>query len=422
MASITLNNSNGDWWNQVQSELKSHLPGLFFENFIEPLTCETIQDHSRVLLRAADDKSAQHIEHRYGDLMRSVIQPFLPVGFSLEFGSGVAGNSSLKPSDHAHEHVIEEGPAFICDAAMRPVIESLRSCTWKGIQFIHGPSGSGKTMLGRKCVQQQGGRYYSLEEFMVSFAASSRDGSLLDWKKQLHGTNLVVLDDLQFLRQKAVRTSEQLRSLMDSALQNRLQLILMADVPAAQLDCGADIRSRLLEARPIQLNYLNAPARKEMLRELCSHWNLTIAEDSLHYIAENVSGDHRKLQNALHRLAIQADRPTDLEWLTSELSDLVKSPVSVEPSRVLSVVCRFYGVHPDLLSTDARDRKTVRARHLSAYFLYRHCGQTLSEIAAILGRKDHSAVLYGIKKTEELFKQDLFLARQASELEREICR
>ena len=255
---------------------------------------------------------------------------------------------------------------------------------------------------------------------MVGFATASREGTLLEWKKDLHSQELVVLDDLQFLRQKAVRTREQLRALMDAALQGKIRLILVADQSAGQIDGGADLRSRLLEARPVELGYLDSELRKTLLLQMARRCDVDLPEAYSSFLAERIQGDHRKLQNAIHRLSMMSVIPADPRWTETEFQDLMESGSSAEPDKVLQVVCRFYNVHPDLLKSSARDQSVVRARHLSAYFLYHLAGMKLGAIAGILGRKDHSAVLYGIRRTESLFSQDLFLKKQAASLEAEI--
>jgi chromosomal replication initiation ATPase DnaA len=41
---------------------------------------------------------------------------------------------------------------------------------------------------------------------------------------------------------------------------------------------------------------------------------------------------------------------------------------------------------------------------------------TLSEIARITNRKDHTGVLYAINRLEKLLREDLFLTRQLEEI------
>ncbi|MCB1138992.1 MAG: ATP-binding protein [Leptospiraceae bacterium] len=434
-------------WEQAGRELSRELPDLFFQHFISPLLCDIDPDKAVFSLIAGDRKQCAHIEIKYGKRIRAVVESFLPEGYSVCLTSeappkaNVGGENMIRrhgsapvkartvglsehreAMDGAASAQIRNGSVhpFIHDERTEKRIHQLQQMEWSGIHYIYGPSGCGKTHLARTLSQAQSVRMLGMEEFLVSFATASGNGKLLEWKKDLHSAELVIIDDLQFLRSKAVRTAEQLRSLMDAALMGRLRLVLIADQAPSLMDGGADLRSRLLEARPLELAYLEQSHRKQLLEILAAQNGLELSESYLQLLSLRISGDHRKLQNAVHRLSIHPGLPDDPGWVEAELADLMQEDTGVAVQTVVQQVCQFYNVHPDLLRSDARDRGVVRARHLCAFFLSKLSGLKLTEIAEVLGRKDHSAVLYGIRKTEERFHQDLFLRGQVQNLEKQI--
>lgn len=455
-------------WAQACEVLSRELPVLFFDHFIRPIQARIQEEDRRFFLLTSDSRSCQHIDIKYGLRIREVVRAFLPSDYMVELGSedgpgkttgpgplasakdevdGRPGSQGALLESHIQsDSVLDESspgsPAgaggqnkvnresnrewelagtlpFICDDGVRSSLEPLFNQD-SGLFYVQGPSGCGKTHLGRILCLSGNARILGMEEFLVSFATASREGNLLEWKKGLNSCSTLIIDDLQFLRSKAVRTREQLRALMDAALIGKLKLVLMADQSPSQIDGGADLRSRLLEARPISLPYLGEERRRDLLRNLALKQNVEIPRDCLELLAERISGDHRKLQNAIHRLAIHPDQAHSTAWLKNEMADLMQNVEAADPERILSMVCKFYSVHPDLVRSDARDQAVVRARHLCAYFLHRRSGMKLSGIAAFLGRKDHSAVLYGIRKMEDRFREDLFLRRQVQTLEARI--
>ncbi|MCB1171568.1 MAG: ATP-binding protein [Leptospiraceae bacterium] len=435
-------------WKRAGQELSQELPDLFFHHFIAPLRCDVDYDKNLFLLIAGDRKQCSHIEMKYGERIRAVVESFLPDGYSVILTSAsTTKGDALQGSTRMPGPGVEEsakangdklaapaldrgssGPGlrksglhpFIFDERTEARIHHLQKMEWSGIHYIYGPSGCGKTHLARTLCQGQAVRMLGMEEFLVSFATASGNGKLLEWKKDLHTSDLVIIDDLQFLRSKAVRTGEQLRSLMDAALMGRIKLVLIADQAPSLIDGGADLRSRLLEARPLELAYLEQSHRKQLLEILAAQHSLHLPEMYLQMLSLRIAGDHRKLQNAIHRLSIYPALPDDPGWVEAELADLMQQEAGVAIPTVVQQVCQFYNVHPDLLRSEARDRAVVRARHLCAFFLSKLSGLKLTEIAEVLGRKDHSAVLYGIRKTEERFQQDLFLQSQVQNLEKQI--
>ena len=60
------------------------------------------------------------------------------------------------------------------------------------------------------------------------------------------------------------------------------------------------------------------------------------------------------------------------------------------------------GVAPDLFTAPRKDRRTARARQLVMYLACHHTDLSLNAIGEALGGRDHSTVLHGRDKVEQL--------------------
>lgn len=83
---------------------------------------------------------------------------------------------------------------------------------------------------------------------------------------------------------------------------------------------------------------------------------------------------------------------------------------------IKTIVCDHVGMTLSELATKSRVAKYSKARHLVMYLMHRfESGLTLSEMGAILGIKNHSSVIFGIKsiknivETEKAFKAEVEL-------------
>jgi chromosomal replication initiation ATPase DnaA len=76
-------------------------------------------------------------------------------------------------------------------------------------------------------------------------------------------------------------------------------------------------------------------------------------------------------------------------------------------SEITNLVCSLKGLEPGQLITKSRDMMIVYPRQLIYYFAVGYTKLKPEEIAARVGGKDRSTVIYGFNRIRELNKFDL---------------
>lgn len=74
-------------------------------------------------------------------------------------------------------------------------------------------------------------------------------------------------------------------------------------------------------------------------------------------------------------------------------------PLVWTPSRVVQIAAECFGVSPDALLSHERCRPLMSYRQVVYAAVKRFCGYSYLSVAAVFHR-DHSTVMYGIKKVE----------------------
>jgi chromosomal replication initiator protein len=69
-------------------------------------------------------------------------------------------------------------------------------------------------------------------------------------------------------------------------------------------------------------------------------------------------------------------------------------------NKAISLVCGLYPVTREDILSERRDRETVHARHAAMWLTKQLTLSTLARIGKEFGNKDHSSVLYGVRKVE----------------------
>lgn len=114
----------------------------------------------------------------------------------------------------------------------------------------------------------------------------------------------------------------------------------------------------------------------------------------------------------------KANGPPKRDWLNISIP---QQPPRKAPWRlVATVVSRATDVSLEEMTCSRRIADIVRARQLACLLIHRHTLLSLSEIGARLGNRDHTTVLYSIRKLEALSKTDIALANMIASLTAEI--
>jgi chromosomal replication initiator protein len=80
---------------------------------------------------------------------------------------------------------------------------------------------------------------------------------------------------------------------------------------------------------------------------------------------------------------------------------------------IQKVVCNYFSMSVDVLSSKTRKREIVQARQIAMYFAKNMTKCSLAVIGNAIGNKDHATVLHACKTvnnlidTDKNFKQDL---------------
>ena len=97
--------------------------------------------------------------------------------------------------------------------------------------------------------------------------------------------------------------------------------------------------------------------------------------------------------------------PLDLPNVSRAISDMFKSegnPLPT-PSLIISQVCKFYSIEEDVLRGTKKNKGITEARQVATYLIRKLTNLSLPDIGKEFSR-DHSTILYGIRKVEVALK------------------
>jgi chromosomal replication initiator protein len=339
-------------------------------------------------------------------------------------GAGVAAVSQILNPDYTFENFVVGPSNSFCHAAAKAVAEQPGE-TYNPL-FIHGNSGLGKThLLQALCHLLQARRqkvvYLSCEDFTNHFINAIESGSLESFRYRYRHVDVLAIDDVHFLAEKD-RTQEEFFHTFNTLYNQQKQIILSSDRhPKNISDLEERLVSRFKWGLVIRLDAPPLETRIAIVKKKARMRGVELGDTAAHYIAEHVKENVRELEGAVNRviyLARLGGREVDTDLLHEALADLMPERSGTGPglADVLRIVADRFGIRATEIQSRKQTKSVVYPRHLCMY-LARVCTQnSLEEIGAHFGGRDHTTVHYGIRKVEKLAARDEDVKRVVEDL------
>ena len=338
-----------------------------------------------------------------------------PLRSKYTFGSFVIGSSNRFA--HAAALAVAEAPG----QAYNPLV-------------IYGDTGLGKTHLLQAIAHYvlmhapgMRARYVTCEAFTNEFIAAIKDKSMDAFKRRYREEfDVLLIDDIHFLAGKDGIQEEFFHTFNTLHASGR-QLVLSSDRAPRDIPELADrLRSRfewglLVDVQPPDIETRIAILHK---RVAADHVRITDPE-LLPAIARRVPTNIRELEGALTRVLAYASltgRPASAALVRETLRDLPDADTPVSVATIKQVVSEAFGIPVPELESAKRSQNVVAPRQLAMYLCRELTDATLPAIGREFGGRDHTTVLYAVKKIAHRLHHDRREYDQVDDLIRRIKR
>jgi len=323
-------------------------------------------------------------------------------------------------------------PNELAHAAARRVAEG-GNVTFNPL-FLYGGVGLGKTHLMQAIAHELGARrpdlyvlYLSAEQFMYRFVHALRERQIMDFKELFRSVDVLMVDDVQFIAGKD-STQEEFFHTFNALVDQNKQIVISADrAPGEIRDMEERIRSRLQCGLVVDLHPTDYELRLSILQQKADYYRkeypgLVIAPGVLEFIAHRITTNVRVLEGALTRLfafASLVGREITLELTQDCLADVLRASdrkISIED--IQRKVAEHFNVRLSDLIGPKRVRTIARPRQVAMYLAKHLTTRSLPEIGRRFGGRDHTTIMHGIRKVDELRQSDSQLAEDIDLLRR----
>ena len=451
-----------DKWADVCNELQSAIGKNNFKSWIEPIEFDRI-DARIARFRVPTNFFGTWVSQKFGDVILRHLHgaglavdrlEFLvqstpqtpnapqtpadgaPVQSAPDLSAAISADadiplSNLNPA-YTFENFIVGKPNELAHAAARRVAEG-GPVAFNPL-FLYGGVGLGKTHLMHAIAWEltknnpnQRIHYLSAEQFMYRFVRALREKDTIGFKQMFRSVDVLMVDDVQFIAGKN-STQEEFFHTFNALVELGKQIIISGDrAPVDMEDLDSRIASRLQCGLVVDLHPTDYELRLGILQSKLETQRqryrvLKIADGVLEFIAHRVSSNVRVLEGALTRLCAFADlvgAEITLDLTQECLSDILRATSrKVTMDEIIKKTCDYYKVRPADLMSPNRARNIVRPRQMAMYLCKKYTTRSLPEIGRKFGGRDHTTILHGVRKIEELMSTDSQFVEDAELLRR----
>ena len=302
--------------------------------------------------------------------------------------------------------------------------------------FIYGPPGTGKTHLlhaiGNLARQHAPGlrvRVCSAEQFTNGFVDSVRSGEMTSFKRTYRDLDLLLIDDAQFLANKA-KTEEEFFHTFNELISSSSQVVITSDrMPNDIESVEQRLRDRFTSGLVVDVGTPDLQARMAILAMRARRDGLgDIPSDALEAIAERIKGNIRSLEGALIRVVAYSSLTGSklsrelasqvLDQLYPNESQQQRGPLGT--GEIKEMVAETFGVTVSEIESQSRSSRVTWPRQVAMYLARETAGEPLPQIGSSFGGRNHSTVINACKRVSQRIAADPKAAITVRSLERRI--
>lgn len=305
--------------------------------------------------------------------------------------------------------------------------------------FIYSNSGLGKTHLlhaiGNK-IQAKNPKakilYIDANDFVdeyVKYVKGEKESETL--KDFFSSIDVLLLDDVQFLQNK-VKTEEMFFYIYQKMINNNKQVVITSDRQPTELKGLEDrLVTRFSQGLTVNINNPDQATCVKILEKQIENAGLDISNFDpavLHFYADKFSDNVRELEGKFNRLIFYVSEIKQVEKIdldvaieaVQSITNIKNAAAQLSEQKIINVVSDYYNLTPGQLVGKTRTGQIALARHVAMYLIRNNIDVPLTKIGDMFGGRDHTTVMNGILKVENMLKTDESLKAVINDLQKKL--
>ncbi len=413
-------NSLNEIWNKVRAELKDEVSAVSFDSWIKPIKPYSIDDR-KLTLRVPFGVIKDMIMSKYFMLIGSCLESVTSKKYEIDViveedekkdyspDDPTMVNNELNPKYNFSSFVVGGNNQLAYVASL--AVAERPGKTYNPL-FLYGGSGLGKTHL-----MQAIGNYYSenypdkkvlyttSEKFTYELVTAIREKTNQAFRNKYRNVDLLLIDDVQFFGTKELAQEEFFHT-FNALYEMDKQIVLTSDrLPSEIPQLEVRLRSRFNSGLLADIQPPDFETRMAILKNKIQSEYLSVDDEIIEYIADNVKSNVRDLEGAVKRILVYAgiERTSNISMELAR--EALREIITTQPRRtitsavIIDEVEKYYRLSKGSLISKKRSNDIAYPRQIAMYI----CREILDDpsfpkIGEDFGGRDHTTAMHNVNK------------------------
>jgi chromosomal replication initiator protein len=253
--------------------------------------------------------------------------------------------------------------------------------------------------------------YISSEKFLNDIVQGIRTNRQVEFRERYRNVDMLLVDDIQFIAGKA-GTQEEFFHTFNTLFFANKQIVVTSDKFPNEIEGLEErIQSRFACGLVADIQPPDLETKAAILMRRAEADGIPLPPEVAHFLSTSIKTTNiRDLEGSLIRVGAFASltgRRVDLPLAREVLSHLMDSGRrEIAPDTIIKAVADHFGVKLSEIKSDRKHRVVALPRQVAMFLLRELTPCSFPDIGQRFGGRDHTTVMYAVKKIEQALPGD----------------
>ena len=243
-------------------------------------------------------------------------------------------------------------------------------------------------------------QYVLANQFTSNFSLASRNRKITEFRKYYKNLDLLLLDDIHLLAGRK-KSQQELITILNLLRESTKQVAIAANAPPSQLyTLFAHLRSCLEGGLIAEIHSPDQQMKIKVIKKKAKEKKLQLPDDVAFFLA-NATSDLKTITQYMVSLETYTSlyqRNIDISAIKSILKKRLFREMSL--NEIQKRTAEYFSISLSDLVSNRKKRKFSYPRQVAMYLCRNLTDSSFKEIGKAFGNKDHSTVIYALKRVE----------------------